>query len=264
MAANDLTALLAEWPYDPEATVRIVTATDGRALLQVRLPLGIEQYELTGRPDGHRPRGFETVLARVEHELREHIVARGGDAGFEISTETAGELQAEGVLFYSRYVLLFQMNRHAEVVRDTQHNLHLCDILERYCPDEEARNAVLQFRPYILRMNGAARAMGIAAGELSGDIDAVIANTIATISGLEEIQSPAFQFERVRSANYLGALRKRLGSESGEATDPDRRSMSGGVDTETELERLLREAIADEDYERAATIRDQLRDVRGD
>ena len=52
---HDLSQLLHDWPYDPEHTMRIVTAGDGRSVLQVRLPLGIEQYELEGRPDGHEP-----------------------------------------------------------------------------------------------------------------------------------------------------------------------------------------------------------------
>ena len=53
----DLRAILAAWPYDPDDDARIVRGDDGREILQVRTPLGIEQYELEGRPDADRPHG---------------------------------------------------------------------------------------------------------------------------------------------------------------------------------------------------------------
>lgn len=178
---QDLTSILDEWQYDNEQNVRIIVAEDGRSVLQVRLPLGIEQYEMNGRPDRQRPYGLDTVLSHTEDRLRRHIFDHGSDAGFEISADDAEELQAEGILFYYRYLLLYQLQYFDLVVRDTEHNVHLCDLLERYCPDEEARNAVLQFRPYIFRMHAAARAMGIQHGTLEGDAESVLEDAISTI-----------------------------------------------------------------------------------
>ncbi|MFW5695571.1 MAG: UvrB/UvrC motif-containing protein [Alkalispirochaeta sp.] len=249
---QDLTQILEEWQYDSDQNVRIIVAEDGRSVLQVRLPLGIEQYEMEGRPDRRRPYDFESVLAYTEDRLRHHIFEHGGDAGFEIGVEDAEELQAEGILFYYRYLLLYQLQYFDLVVRDTEHNVHLCDLLERYCPDEEARNAVLQFRPYILRMHAAARAMGIQHGTLEGDAEHVLTEAIATIESLDEIESPAFQFEQVRSVNYLRSMLRTIS----EAAD-DSSSGSGSLRDE------LRDAIDREDYERAAHIRDRLRDSGG-
>jgi hypothetical protein len=272
---DDLTDLLREWPYDPQHTMRIIVARDGRSVLQVRLPLGIEQYEMEGRPDGVQPDGFGTVLDRTQNRLKEHIFDTGGDAGFYVTPQEAAELQAEGVLFYYRYLLLFQLRNYESVVRDTEHNIHLCDILERYCENEDARNAVLQFRPYIIRMNVAARALAIARGDLSGDAGTVIAEGISRIEGLEEIDSPAFQFERIRSVNYLQGLRRKIESagdegvdDSGEAgidsyddTEPGAGASPGEAGVEnlrSRLERELQNAVDAEDYERAAQIRDAL------
>lgn len=249
---QDLTRILEEWQYDNEQNVRIIVAEDGRSVLQVRLPLGIEQYEMDGRPDRHRPSGFESVLAYTEDRLRQHIIDNGSDAGFEISTDDVEELQAEGVLFYYRYLLLYQLQYYDLVVRDTEHNVHLCDLLERYCPDEEARNSVLQFRPYILRMHAAARAMGIQHGTLEGNAESILTEAIATIEDLEEIESPAFQFEQVRSANYLRSMLRSIGE-----ADQNPQSETDPLRDE------LRDAIDREDYERAAHIRDQLRDSGG-
>ena len=120
---QDLTALLQEWPYDQDQNVRIIVAEDGRSVLQVRLPLGIEQYEMTGRPDGGTPYGFETALAHVEDRLKRHIVDTGGDAGFEITVDDAEELQAEGILFYYRYLLLFRHHMRGSAECETHRTL---------------------------------------------------------------------------------------------------------------------------------------------
>lgn len=254
MSENDLTGMLDEWEFDRKRSIRIIAATDGRSLMQVRLPLGIEQYEMEGRPDRRRPYGYETVLASVEDGLKRHVVDTGSDQGFEINTDTAEELHEEGILFYNRYLLLFQIRYFDMVVRDTEHNIHLCDLLERYCPDEDSRNAVLQFRPYILRMNAAARALAIHEGLRDGDPEEVIETTISTIEDLEEIPSPAFQLERVRSVSYLRSLLRNLDE------DDDSAGSGASDDPQAELRTELQKAIEHEDYERAARLRDQLRD----
>lgn len=264
---DDLTPLLQTWPYDPEQTVRIIVAEDGRSVMQVRLPLGIEQYEMEGRPDGARPYGFDSILDHTEDRLKRYIVETGGDAGFHIKPKEAGELQAEGVLFYYRYLLLFQLQRFDSVIRDTEHNLHLCDILERYCENEDARNAVLQFQPYIIRMNAAAQALSIGRGDRSGDYHSVVEEAVRRIEELQEIDSPAFQFERIRSVNYLRTLARKLDKGTIEDGDEeeDEAEATESVETElppdrrTRLEQELQEAVNSEDYERAAYIRDTLR-----
>jgi len=42
--------------------VCVARGVDGRPIMQVRTPLGIEQYELDGRPDGRHPHDMESVL----------------------------------------------------------------------------------------------------------------------------------------------------------------------------------------------------------
>lgn len=250
MASNDLTDILKSWSYDPDQAMRIIVADDGRSVLQVRLPLGVEQYEMEGRPDGARPGGFDTILESMEDDLKRHVVENGNDSGFRVSVEDATALNSEGILFYYRYLLLFQLGYFDMVVHDTQHNLNLCDLLERYCDNEDARTAVLQYRPYIIRMNAAARIQAIAAGELPGDVDHVADEAVSWIESLDEIDRPAFQFERVRSVNYLRALQKKAGGEDGVRDSAFDR-----------LEKELREAVEREDYEQAARLRDRIRRV---
>ncbi|TVR94084.1 MAG: excinuclease ABC subunit B [Spirochaetaceae bacterium] len=244
---RDISVLLADWEYDPENPTRMINAADGRLILQVRRPLGIEQFELTGRPDGKRPGGHVTALEAVEARLRAYTEEKGGDEGFELESGEVQELRDEGILFYYRYIVLFQMNQFTRVIDDTEHNLRLCDVLRRYCSEEDERNSVLQFEPYIVRMHATARAMTLVEAENIEVAETVINNAIERIEGLDHIESPAFQFERVRSVNYLRSVMEQV----------HRRNPNPLEDLKRELEL----AVEHEDYEKAAELRDQIRDL---
>lgn len=243
--SSDLTDLLREWPYDSEENIRIVEADDGRSILQVRQPLGIEQYELDGRPDGARPEGHETIIEFLDAKIASHQEATG--EAYELSHDECVMMQNEGILYYYRYLLLFQINDFGRVIRDTKHNLHICELLQSYCADDEDRNAVLQFKPYILRMNAMARAMHMVQSEQSDAATEILEHAITEIQNMKEIESPAFQFERVRSVNYL---RKALEQVAEAPSDPKKT-----------LELELEQAVEQEDYEQAARIRDRIREL---
>ena len=73
---RDIDEAIQGWPFDPETgdvIVREVRAKDGRALLQIRIELGVLQLEVSGRPDGTRPHGFVTYL----DYLRYRAASRG-------------------------------------------------------------------------------------------------------------------------------------------------------------------------------------------
>ena len=245
---RDLTRLLAEWPYDSESTTRVIEADDGRSVLQVRLPLGIEQYELVGRPDGERPFGKESVLDEMESRVTEHIMKHGTDDGFQLSHEDCDLLHNEAILFYYRYLLLFQMNDYDRVAADTLHNLRMCRLFESYCYSDEDRDAVVQYKPYIVRMNAMARAMKAMKGQEKKSATSIIEEAIEDIESMEDLESPAFQFERIRSVNYLKSALKQLGPSD--------------APVESVLEEELDKAVREENYERAAELRDRIRTIR--
>jgi hypothetical protein len=266
--SEDLSALLQEWPYDPDNTVRTIVAEDGRTVMQVRLPLGIEQYELEGRPDGAKPFGYDTVVDAFEERLAHYVEEHGSDEGFELDHDDAVLLQNEGVLFYYRYLLLFQTNDFERTTRDTEHNLRLCRLLERYRPDRDDRNAVLQFKPYILRMNAMARAMTSLKKQMKEVAVHILESAIEEIDSLEDIDSPAFRFEKVRSTNYLKSTIEQFAeADVGDSTVIDSADFTGSDEpdeTQQEIDALkqeLEQAVEEENYERAATIRDRLRDI---
>jgi hypothetical protein len=244
---RDISVLLTDWDYDPDNSTRMINAVDGRLVLQVRRPLGIEQFELSGRPDGKLPGGHTTALEAVEGRLGAYTEETGSDEGFELESGEVKELRDEGVLFYYRYIVLFQMNQFTRVIDDTDHNLRLCSVLRNYCTEEDDRNSVLQFEPYIIRMHATSRAMTHVEAEHIDLAETVINNAIEQIEGLEHIESPAFQFERVRSVNYLRSVMEQV----------HRRNPNPLEDLKRELEL----AVEHEDYERAAELRDRIRDL---
>ena len=79
---DDIGHILNEWDYSEDRAVRKIVGDDGKPKLQVRLPLGIEQYEMDGRPDGVRPNGYGSFLEYYESRLRAHRIDQATDEGF--------------------------------------------------------------------------------------------------------------------------------------------------------------------------------------
>jgi len=244
---EDLSPILRAWPYEPDAAVRKIEGLDGRAKLQVRTPLGIEQYEMDGRPDGLRAEGCESWL--------EHYRRRAeAEAGLTLSQEDCECLQAEGVLYYQRYVLFYQIGEYALCARDTERNLGLAAFLEEHAKRPEDRESVAQYRPYIIRMRDSARALDLSRAGKAIEARDILDRGIREIEELAEMQNPVFQFEKLRSLRALREMAREMENER-------------GVKRVTHLRRALEAAVRDEDYERAARIRDALRSLeerRGD
>src|SRR6185503_5801203 len=71
--SKDITPMLRGWDYEPGTiNVRKVSGLDGHPKLQMRLDLGLLQMEMTGRPDGTRPHGCESLLEYYESQLADH------------------------------------------------------------------------------------------------------------------------------------------------------------------------------------------------
>src|SRR5207248_1372801 len=133
----DLNSVLKDWPHEPGMIkVRKVTGLDGRDKLQLRIDLGVLQMEMTGRPDGLRPHGCDSLLSY--HQNRAQLAEASGD-DYELSPEDCSELQQEGIQYYHRYVSLFQLNDYAGVIRDTQRNLDLFSFVEEWLAEVSAK-----------------------------------------------------------------------------------------------------------------------------
>jgi len=246
---DDLTSLLKSWPYDPEKAVRKVISSDGKERIQVRLPLGVEQYEVDGRPDALRPHGFASFLEYHTYRLKKHLEARPSGKRFRLSHKACQELTDEGVLYYRRYVVFFQIGDYDRTVRDTERNLALFDFIKQYATDEEDRDTLEQYRPYLIRMRHAAAALQNALGDDYESALRELRTAVRLIERLPDSDVGSFKFEKQRSLAILRGMAKEL-----------RRKKP--LSKEEALERRLKEAIRRERYEEAAVIRDRLDELR--
>ncbi|HOX57540.1 MAG TPA: UvrB/UvrC motif-containing protein [Candidatus Paceibacterota bacterium] len=244
----DLRRILTGWPFDPENDARIVRGDDGREILQVRTPLGIEQYELDDRPDGLRPHGMESALEYHLHRLNQAKFA-GREDQFALSPQECGELFHEGTLYYFRYVRLFQLKDWARTIRDTARNLRAFDFLHRYARREEDQQFMEKWRPYILRVNASAAVMQTMEKGAYDQALKIARDAIQKIEGLAEIEDETFTFERERSLMALRELESQI-------------QKNRPLSELEQLEHQLRRAIDRQEFERAAQLRDRIRVLR--
>jgi hypothetical protein len=244
----DLRNALKDWPYDPEHDARITQGEDGREILQVRTPLGIEQYEMDGRPDGERPHGTESWLEYQQERLNRKK-GEGREIEFELKPRECAELFNEGTLYYFRYVRLFQLRDWARTVRDTTRNLRVFDLVHRYARREEDQQYLEKWRPYIVRMKASAEAM--MALEKNAHEDALRATneSIEQIQSLDEVDDETFQFERERSLSALRDLAEQI-------------QKNRPLSEVEQLERQMNSAIERQEFERAAQLRDKIKGLK--
>lgn len=231
---RDLRPLLEDWPFDAERlNTRLLEISEERVVLQVRIELGILQMELDGRPDGGPDR-----LAEVEQAI-------ANDEGFRIDPALAAELRHEAVQVHQRYVALLALEHYDAVVRDTQRNLRMFDLCRDRAVDPDDRSVLEQFRPQVVATRARAAALIAVRQDSIGDARRLLDD------GVTEI---------------------RAGLGEGAADPPECAMLEGMRDVlqpklpmsqRHELERRIRNAIAAENYELAAILRDELRQLRG-
>jgi UvrB/UvrC motif-containing protein len=250
---KDLTQLLHEWPFQPgQINVRLIEGDDGLARVQVRLDLGIIQMHVNGRPDGDRPFGYPSLLDYLEARIDESETGMPPEDEpdeFQLTPEDCKALRDESLQYYHRYIALLVLEDYEGVMRDTTRNLRVLDICAQYAAEEDDRTALEQFRPYILMM----RARALASHALQADEPK--AALLALDAGLDtlrscfETQGRVEAFESSSEAQLLTSMRGALTPQL-------------PVSQKAELRHRLQEAIAQENYELAAILRDELRMLR--
>ncbi|VDA99875.1 hypothetical protein S1OALGB6SA_948 [Olavius algarvensis spirochete endosymbiont] len=247
--SGDLSRILNSWLYDERNNVRFIKGEDGSDLMQIRLPLGIEQYNLNGRPDGRKLENGDHLLEI--YQRREKATKKAGGV-LILSDEDFRALREESLLYYYRYLILFQLGYYRRVVRDTDHNLNICHLIDEYYQND-GREELLQYRPYIRRINAISNAMIYLAENREVKAIEALKRGITDIEGLSHIDTQIFEFEKSRSIRLL--------------TDVIHQVQTIYVKAEKNafkesLAEELGRAVAVEDYERAALIRDQLKHLK--
>jgi hypothetical protein len=158
MQVVDLRSFLGSWPYDSENNVRVARGADCREIILVRQPMGLEEYEIDGRPDGRRIHGMESLFHF--HRARFDATKQSnGLIGFDLSTKDCDELFDESVLYHDRLLVLFRLKKWTCVERDAAHILRLIEFIKQHARCEEDRVQLDHGRPDIARIDAAARAM---------------------------------------------------------------------------------------------------------
>ena len=243
---TDLRELLNSWPYDsedPSNNYRRLTGNDGRLVIQVREPLGVQQMEYEGRPDGSRPHDHATWLEYYQEMAKDRPF-------FQLGHDDCQNLMQEGVLFYQRYLVLYQMDDWEGVARDTGRNLEYFDFLKEYARHREDHLMVEQYRPYVMRMNAVAKSQLI---WIAGNFDAALGmlkGAVVALQRLEPVPTQVFTMELERSVKHLKEL---IG-------EFEKKRPEGRLEV---LRREQTEAIRRQDFERAASIRDEIRRIEG-
>lgn len=251
--SKDLTPILDGWEHDPDRfAVRLIQGDDGREKIQIRLDLGVLQMEIDGRPDGQRPEGAESWFDLFRSRQREHDLAHPDGASFQLSTEECQQLLREGVQYYHRYLSFWHLERYELCARDTSRNLKLFAFVKEFAAKDQDRLLFDQYRPYVTMMHTKAVATPLL--ELH-DIDAAIRVIEAGISAIRKFLDEYDQLDRADRCGELVHLekwREQLSNRQPALPPPP-------PDPIDQLKTDLQSAIAEERFEEAARLRDELR-----
>ena len=250
---KDIGLILNGWPYNSnEVTVRKIVGLDGRDKIQMRLDLGVLQMELDGRPDGERPKGHESLLEWQESRRERHSARHGEDNGednrFALSDEDCSDLKQEAMQYYYRYLSLFHLGDYDLVIRDTERNLRAFDFIRENAEEDSDRFSLEQFRPYVLMMNTRAQAcLQLEDNEFTLALDLIDDGIERIEEFLREVGREDL-VESCREINFLEEWKERI---------RNNRPLS----LEEKLRDELRLAVESENYERAAQLRDQIKEI---
>ncbi|MEN1679643.1 MAG: UvrB/UvrC motif-containing protein [Planctomycetota bacterium] len=232
--------LIRDWPYEfGDVAAREVTGADGRKVVQMRIDLGVLQMEIAGRPDGWRPEGFDTYF--------DHLLSLAFDEGeeFRLDSERRMEVDREFVQFYHRRIAWLALREFRRAVLDADHTLALMDFSSAHSPSEDWADLHEQYRPFVLFH----RTQAAALAEVD-DLDPEAA-VDAIESGIERIQQ-VFADQEIDlelDEDDDGLIDKLLELKN---------ALSEHYELEPPLSEQLAEAIAREQYELAAKLRDRM------
>jgi hypothetical protein len=248
---RDIDEALRGWPYDPDAgevVAREVRARDGRRLVQVRIELGLLQMEVEGRPDGLRPHGFTSFLDYLRHRATSWAAQHAdSDSSWTMSRDHCTEADREFVQYYHRRVAWLAMQNFENALRDADHTLGLMDFVARHGVDEEYVRSHERLRGLVLfHRTQAAAALALERRRPDEAID-VVQDGMKQLDRHQREWNDAEREDEIPDPALIEQLRH--------LEDEIRLNFA----VEKTLQEQLDEAVAREDYERAARLRDQIK-----
>jgi hypothetical protein len=248
---RDIDEALRDWPFDPgagEILAREVKARDGRSIVQVRVELGILQMEVEGRPDGARPHGFTTYLDFMRHRVASRgREAASGASRWTMASDHCAESDREFVQFNQRRVAWLSLQRYDRALRDADHTLALMDFVARHGINEEYIAAHERLRGLVLfHRTQAAAALALERRRPDEAIEVVQEGSDRLVRH-HQAWCEANDEDEIPDLPLIEQLREL------------EREIRRNFAVQKTLREQLDEAVAAEDYERAARLRDQIR-----
>ncbi len=239
---QDIDAALRGWDYKPGVVqARLVQAGDGRQIIQMRVDLGVLQIESSGRPDGTRPHGLATYFDYLRQQAR--VSDRAGQA-FALGEEQCEEADREFVQYYHRRLCWLALRNYARAVADADHTLAFMDFIRDHSPSEDYTQAHEQYRGFVLfHRTQAATALRVEGDDPEGAIDEIH-------TGLDKLRTFFAGYELEEQMEEDGMVQQLRKME---------RSLRQMHNIGETLQEQLARAVAEEDYETAARLRDELR-----
>lgn len=230
--------LLKDWPYRfGEVIARKVRGSDRRSLLQMRVDMGVLQMETSGRPDGEKPEGFETYY--------DYLVSLSFHEGaeFELTPKRCMEIDREFVQFYHRRICWLALKEYQHAAEDADHTLKLMDFSTAHSPDDNWSLMHEQYRPFVLFH----RTQALALTELDQtDPQQAVATIDRGLGQLREIFEEHEAEDEFDESELVLKLREM------------RDSLIKHYELGPSLAEQLADAIAKEEYELAAKLRDRI------
>ena len=235
---SDIDHVLRDWPFRPGVvSARLVRAGDGREVLQMRIEMGVLQMETTHRPDGERPGGADTYLDRLTQD------AVHWEEGFQLSEEQCFEVDREFLQFYHRRICWMALHEFERAVGDADHTLELMDFVRGHPADEEWLRSHEQYRPFVLFHR--TQAAALAQLDREGP-EAAVEEISRGLARFREL------FERVGAEGQFGE--EEMVGQLVELQETIRQHYEVG----RTLAEQLADAVASEQYELAAKLRDEM------
>ncbi|MGI9470409.1 MAG: UvrB/UvrC motif-containing protein [Rubripirellula sp.] len=229
--------LLSEWSFDPATlNVRLVKGKDGRDVIQMRVDMGVLQLETTGRPDGSQYHEQESVLDFLQDKSL-------NEPDHSLTDEECSDVDREFMQFYHRRICWLRLQYYHRAVMDADHTLRLMDLSEKMSPDEEWAGTHEQYRPFVLFHRTQADALGELEENTAEEAVQAINAGLETMRLFFAKHEADEHFEADELVVRLVELRESLRSEYAVGQT---------------LKEKLAEAVAQEQYELAAQLRDEL------
>ena len=243
MENTPLTELLRSWPHEPgRLNTRLSKQKDGRDVVLVRVELGILQIELDGRPDGLKPGGADSML-----DVGAARAAASTDS-FSLDEGICTQLRDEAGLFSYRSMVRSALEDFEGVLHDTEHNIRISELIRRHAVSASDRSHAVETLPPLLMMRARVRStMLVRAGEITHA-------RAALDVGLREIEQVFL--ESGGHARFEASPEVRMLSEMRELLVPRLPSSQ-----REEIRSRLEQALAVENFELAAILRNELRQM---